>query len=220
MFKRSTWHTISLEEMPKIRRWIRFWDCAATDAEQAERQQTDPDWTVGLLLGQDYQDRVYVVDVIRERLDPGGVEELVRQTAADDGRGVSVRMEQEGGSSGKAVIATFARRLRGYDFEGVPPSGDKEVRAKPVSAAAKRGEVFLVDTDRYPEWYGPFMRELEAFPAKGVHDDQVDGLSGAYNSLSFRADVGSDLAARNNALAAPRPIRQPSGGWMGGSTPV
>jgi predicted phage terminase large subunit-like protein len=218
MFKRETFPIIGVGELPvHMRHWVRFWDCAASEETPGAR---DPDWTVGLLLGQDYEDRAYVVDVVRGRWSPGKVENVVLQTAADDGRSTSVRMEQEPGSAGVKVIEDFARKLRGYDFLGVPATGKKDIRARPVSAAASRGDIFLVDTgQRFAEWFSPFMLELEAFPTEGVHDDQVDAFSGAYNSLRFRADVGTKLAEVNRALGRRRDLPAPTGDGFAGFGP-
>jgi hypothetical protein len=57
-------------------------------------------------------------------------------------------------------------------------TGNKEVRAKPVSAQAEAGNVKIV---RGP-WNDEFLRVLENFPT-GRHDDEVDALSGAHENL-------------------------------------
>jgi phage terminase large subunit-like protein len=33
-------------------------------------------------------------------------------------------------------------------------------------------------------WVGDFLDEAEAFPTKGVHDDQIDAISGAVEYLT------------------------------------
>ena len=60
------------------------------------------------------------------------------------------------------------------------PTGSKEVRANPVSAAFERGTIMVVSGG----WNNAYIDELTAFPTAGVHDDQVDSTSGAYNMLS------------------------------------
>ncbi len=62
-----------------------------------------------------------------------------------------------------------------------PATGDKETRAKPVSAQAEAGNVKIVRG----LWNDEFLRELENFPA-GKHDDCVDALSGAYEQIGGR----------------------------------
>ena len=172
-FKRD-WFEI-VDAAPKCTKVVRFWDCAATDAKDA----SDPDWTVGLLLGE-HEGIFYVIDVQRVRKNPGEVEKLMQQTAQVDGVNVHIRQEQEPGSSGKTVIATRSRTIfKGFNYRGIPSTGNKIVRAEPVSAAAHNGNIRLVRGS----WINEFLAELEGFPER-AHDDQVDGLSGAYNYLN------------------------------------
>ena len=168
-----------VDEVPALgMRWCRFWDMAATEPKPG----TDPDWTAGALVG--LKDGIwYIADIRRMRGRPGDVEKLVQQTAALDPQGTVVRMEQEPGASGVAGIDHYRRRvLVGRDFDGVPSTGNKEVRANPVSSAANAGNVKLVRRDDGGAWIGPFLDEAEAFPM-GAHDDQVDAVSGAVGYL-------------------------------------
>ena len=87
-------------------------------------------------------------------------------------------MEQEPGSSGAAVIDRYARGvLQGYDFMGVSSTGSKVERARNASAAAQMGNVFITHNCRNML---PFLDECDLFPF-GIHDDTVDGFSGAFN---------------------------------------
>ncbi len=163
------------EQMPRV---VRHWDLAGTaeDEEHAE----DPDWTAGALLGVDGTGPYYVLDVRRDRRDPGGVEQLVKGTAVQDGKGVPVSMEQEPGASGKTVIDHYTRSvLPGWQFSGQLATGDKATRAMPFAAQAERGNVVLV---RGP-WLKAYLDEIEVFPF-GKHDDQVDASSGAFAYLA------------------------------------
>ena len=95
-----------------------------------------------------------------------------------DGFTCAIRMEQEPGSSGIAVIERYAREvLQGYNFLGVPSSGSKVERARNASAAAEGGRIMISDKCRNML---PFMDEADLFPF-GLHDDTIDGLSGAFN---------------------------------------
>jgi predicted phage terminase large subunit-like protein len=127
--------------------------------------------------------RITIEDIVGIRADPGGVEALIAQTAALDGKRTAIRIEQEPGSSGKDVIAHYVTDvLQGYDIEGVRSTGSKEERAAPVSSQAKVGNIRLVRG----EWNNDFLSEAVRFPL-GAHDDQVDAVSGA---LAFLADGG------------------------------
>lgn len=175
MFKHKWLQFVNRADVPmNDLRMTRFWDMAAT----SESSGSDPDWSVGLLLGE-YERMFYILDVRRERSEPGEIEEIVRLVAEMDGANVRIVMEQEGGSAGKTVIQSHWRRiLSNHTFKGERSTGSKVLRADPVSAAFARGHVKIVRAD----WNADFVSELMSFP-KGGHDDQVDALSGAYSQL-------------------------------------
>ena len=61
--------------------------------------------------------------------------------------------------------------------------GDKFVRAQPVAAAWNAGKVLV---PRNAPWVDAFLSELASFTGLGdAHDDQVDALASAYDSLSL-----------------------------------
>lgn len=159
---------------------VRFWDMASTDPSKRKgkgRDKRDPDWTVGFKLAM-YQGMYWIEDIIRVQKTPQGVEETIKSTAREDGFTCAIRMEQEPGSSGVAIIDHYSRNiLQGYNFLGVPSTGSKIERARNASAAAENGKVFIVSTCRNML---PFLDEADLFPY-GMHDDTVDGYSGAFN---------------------------------------
>jgi predicted phage terminase large subunit-like protein len=179
LFKREWFRVIEPQDVPGGLRECRFWDLAATEPKAGQ----DPDWTVGAKLGRSDTGLFYLLDIRRTRATPLAVEALISQTAAEDGRKTEIRMEEEGGSSGKIVTSDYTRRvLPGYAFQGVRSTGDKIERARPVSSQAEAGNVFLVRG----AWLGAFLDEVGAFPTEGIHDDQVDALSGALAVLAGR----------------------------------
>lgn len=163
----------------------RFWDLAAT----APKEGADPDYTAGVLVGRK-EGIYYICDVVRFRDTPANVEKRIRQTAIVDRarpefRDVEINMEEEKGSSGILLASHYSRNvLRGFNFRSFKNTGDKEVRANPVSAAAEMGNIAIVNGP----WLIEFLDEIEAFP-HGSHDDQVDGLSGAFAVLSEIPDA-------------------------------
>lgn len=178
LFRRE-WFEI-IESTPAGLRLCRHWDLAAT----APRPGRDPDWTAGVLMGRDRDGRFTVIDVQRARVTPGKVEALVRQTAEVDRArfgAVAVRLEQEPGSSGLATIDRYRRLvLGGFDFRGVPSTGSKAERARPLAAQAEAGNVRLVRG----AWNHELLNELSLFPSPEAHDDQVDAAAGAIECLS------------------------------------
>jgi predicted phage terminase large subunit-like protein len=171
---RQEWFPMVENEPPNLHK-IRSWDLAATEA----RPGTDPDWTVGVLMGRSPVGCFYILDVRRVRATPQGVENLVLQTAEQDGRGVRILLEQEPGSSGKSLVQHYAKMLAGWPISADRQTGDKVTRASPFSSQVEAGRVYLL---RAP-WNTAFLDELEAFPHYGSHDDQVDAASAAFNRL-------------------------------------
>ena len=174
---------------------VRYWDLAGTASKTA-------DYTAGLLLLQGASGRCYVENVTRFRLDPADAEEEIYRTIHEDqallgplGAYYMVRFEQEGGASAKYVIDSFRRGLPGYDVDGDPTTrGGKVDRARALIPALKNGDILV---KKNTPWRREFITELLAFPTVGVHDDQVDALSGAWHTL--RMGMGNPYAAGGSA---------------------
>jgi len=183
LFDRTNFVIIDPHEVPQVlssARAVRFWDLAASEPSASN---PDPDYTVGTLMLFD-QGIAYVLDVRRQRFKNEKIEQLIAQTAYEDGHSVAIRMEQEPGSSGKALIDQYARYvLPGYDFQGIRSTGDKLTRSRPFSAAVANGNVRVVRGPWLTEWFD----EFSAFPEACDHDDQVDSAVGAF---SFLAGLG------------------------------
>ena len=180
LFDRTSFVIIDQNEIPLINssaRVVRFWDLAATEVSHSN---TDPDWTVGTLMLLN-EGIAYVLDVKKLRARGEKVEKLIAQTALEDGHGVSIVMEQEPGSSGKALVDQYARYvLSGYSFSSLRSTGDKETRARPFAAAVANGNVRVV---RMP-WLTAWLDEFSSFPEAASHDDQIDSAVGAYTYLT------------------------------------
>ena len=180
MFDRESVVLLDQNEVPELSsmaRAVRFWDLAATEPSSTN---PDPDWTVGTLMMFD-QGIAYILDVKRARVKGEKVEQLIAQTAYEDGHAVPIRMEQEPGSSGKALVDQYARYvLPGYDFVGMRSTGDKVTRARPFAAALANGNVRAVRG----AWLTDWLDELSTFPEACNHDDQVDSATGAFTHLT------------------------------------
>ena len=174
MFRREKFRIVPVA--PAECWWVRFWDLAGTDEEKAG---TNTSWTVGLKMGTDGSGTYYISDVKRAQLDPAGVKQLVIQTAWDpqDGFEIPIFIEQEGGSSGKAVIDDYIKSLPQFKVEGRHPTGPKIVRAVPFANKAGAGNVRLVQG----AWNGAYLDEIEQVPSKMM--DSCDASSGAYKEL-------------------------------------
>lgn len=173
-FKREWVDFIDAEFLPSGIRWVRNWDLAAT----LPKPGTDPDWTAGVKLGIHGSD-IYVADVVRRRDNPGAIEKIIKATAELDGSTVPIGIPQDPGQAGKSQVAQYVTALAGFTVLSEVETGDKGTRLGPFSTQAEHRRVKIV---RGP-WNNDYVYELEAFPTKGVHDDQVDATSGAYRRL-------------------------------------
>jgi predicted phage terminase large subunit-like protein len=176
-FRREWFTLIPPSELAPSIKAVRYWDLAATEPSPQNR---DPDYTVGLRLDIDGHGLFTIRDIVRGQWNERHVEEIVRQTAVRDGRRVPIYIEQEPGASGKHLISHFRRTvLRGFICHpGLTGRANKEMRARPVAAAASYGLVRILPN---PQLHA-FLDEVALFP-KG-HDDIVDALSGAHNTLT------------------------------------
>jgi len=176
MFKRH-WFNIT-EILPAPGYTVRYWDLASS----TEAEFNDPDWTVGTKMSLTSEGKYAIWDIKRFRGTPKQNEEIIRQTAQEDGVGVDIFMEQEPGSAGKTVIDHYRRNiLPGWTFRADKDyrTTKKEIRAIPYSAAAEDGQVTLL----LGPWISSWLDEHIIFP-DGKHDDQIDSAVGAYQMIT------------------------------------
>lgn len=146
------------------------WDFAISEGKES-------DYTVGVCLGQDHRDNLYVLDIRRFRVQDGGyiVDEILdfAQTYQADLLGF------EDGQIWKAIEFQFQKRCeeRGQypSFEVLKPLTDKMVRANPLKGRMQIGKMYF---DKMAVWFTDLYKEMLHFPA-GKHDDQIDGLAWA-----------------------------------------
>ena len=160
----------------KCRR-VRAWDLAGT--------ANGGDYTVGVLMA--LQDGKYQIqDVVRGQWDSGVVEDKVRYQTAADTMDTTIVIERGAGDAGLRDQRSWARRLAGYDFHSERPTGSKAERARGFAAAVNNGIVTHVAD---APWWNDLAAELAAFSEnprdmRGIHDDQVDACSAAFNALA------------------------------------
>lgn len=171
-FERNWFHIVDFDDVPDLVYTVRAWDFAITAKSE---KNPDPDFTVGILGGVDDKGHIYILDVVRFRKGPGDTERSFIAAAMQDGKRVTIAVEQEGGASGPIATTALKNSVPGFPFMPVKATTKKWLRAKPVSAIARNGGISIVRA----RWNMPFFQELEMFlPAEEVgHDDQVDALS-------------------------------------------
>lgn len=190
LFWRHWFEIVGPSALPENLMPVRFWDLAATEPKPGR----DPDYTAGCLLAEK-DGLYYILDMRRVRRTPQALENILKRTAAHDGRTTRIGIEEEGGSSGKFTSDYFKRKvLKGYACWTPRPLTSKVVRATPVSSAAESGYIKLLEGP----WNQDFLDEVEQFPL-GAYKDQVDALSGAFELINRkvgRARVLNNLRTR------------------------
>jgi predicted phage terminase large subunit-like protein len=153
-----------------VEQWVRGWDLGATEGGG------DP--TAGVRLGRLRDGRYIVTSVVREFFGTTKRDRLIKATASGDGVRVQQSLPQDPGQAGKGQVAGLAAMLAGHDVHASPETGDKVVRARPFASQVNAGNVLMLRG----AWNTEFIEELRLFP-NGLHDDQVDGASRAFNQL-------------------------------------
>lgn len=169
--------TMTASQLPPLDRMerLRAWDFAGTE-------ETSADYTAGPLLARDTLTGQYIfLDMQRFQKSPKQNEVLVKKRADEDGHSVGIWLEQEPGSSGKAVTQRYQQDvLPGWDVGAERPTGPPEARCSPLLAEIEAGNVYML----YGSWNQAFRDEIDTFPG-GAHDDQVVAAALAFNHLNY-----------------------------------
>jgi predicted phage terminase large subunit-like protein len=170
------WFEVVAEAPAKLRQVVRAWDLAAT---KPSKENPDPDWTVGVKMGIDKDNQIWILDIVRVRLGPLGVDRTRNNIASQDGRGVVQLFWQDPGQAGKDQVATIKRKMIGLRVESVVAKKDKTTYALPVSSAAEAGNIKIVQGPNV----AAYLSTLEGFGGKTGHDDDVDATSLGFMKL-------------------------------------
>jgi len=193
LFKKYYWEVVDFPPKEfQIKKIVRYWDRAATLPSDVN---PDPDYTAGALVAIDKQDRIYIVDMVHGRWEPGDVEKMIRQTAAKDGPEVTIMLEQDPGQAGKFEVEYYIRRLIGFDVQAKPKRTSKLTYWKPLASQAKIGNVYLVRGS----WNDIFIKEASGVTdgTQPGHDDQVDAAAGGMIMIAPEFDSGTFEAFSN-----------------------
>ena len=104
------------DEVPAELDVVRYWDLAATE----KTEFNVPDATVGIKLGRDRNGGYWLLDMVRRRANPGDVEKLLLDTAAQDGKRVRIGFGKDPGQAGKNQALHLVRALSGSTVAPAP----------------------------------------------------------------------------------------------------
>lgn len=165
MFREYTSGSINHDDM----KFYQAWDLAIGKDDRN-------DFTVGITVGVDRQDNIYVVDVVRDKLDGGQIVEKILDSY-ELWKPSMVGIEK--GHIEMAIGPFLEKRVRerklyeAYFHDLRTGRRDKEARSRAIQGRMQQGKVFF---PRDAPFYSALRGELLRFPS-GEHDDQVDALA-------------------------------------------
>ena len=167
---------------------VRFWDLAATERKMMPSgKKTDPDETMGTLLGADEpKERFCIVDQVGGAWGWRTIKDMVVAVARQDGPEVKVCFEQEPASGGKNQVAELIDHIRGelpeWDVSGLEAKklGDRVLAANTWFGEAAQGLWYAVKAP----WNDLFFDQLDYFPNPAIHDDRITSASGARHKIA------------------------------------
>ena len=144
----------------------------AGDLAISEKQRSD--FTVFVVGGVDKDGILYIVNVIRERMDGKQIVDMV--LALEKAYSPEIFALEDGAitkSLGPFLYEEMPKRNIFPNLELITPSKDKIQRARSIQARMRAGSVRF---DKNAEWYDRFEQECTRFP-RDRHDDQVDAIA-------------------------------------------
>lgn len=160
----------------------RGWDIAGSVRKKSP-------FTAGGLLREMPNGDIIIMHMARLRAKIGAAEQLIVDTAFDDGPFVRQSIPQDPGQAGLSQKNQLSKKLGGLDFRFTPETGKKEDRAIPFASQVDAGKVYMVRGD----WNSDLIEEMRNFPS-GSFKDQVDSLSRAYAELLSMRGARGGLA--------------------------
>lgn len=157
-----------VEVAPKGGSIVRGWDIAGSV------KKTSP-YTCGARLKMMLNGDIYIEHMARKRAKIGAAEQLIVDTAEEDGITVKQSIPRDPGSAGLSQQHHLSPQLGGLNFVFTPERGTKEDRAIPFASQVEASKVWMVRG----EWNPEMIEEMRNFP-NSTFKDQVDALSRAY----------------------------------------
>lgn len=159
------------EQLPDNLNYYQAWDLAVGTKE-------NNDWTVGITVGIDEFEKLWVVDMKRFRMDAHGIVESI----LDEFQKWSPLMVGLEKGQIEMAIGPFLqrrqaeRRIWDFSYEELKTGRrDKQARARAIQGLMRAGSVNFPNPERV-SWARDLLQEMLRFPS-GVHDDQVDAIA-------------------------------------------
>lgn len=174
LIRREWFEGRTFTRAPSFKRYVRGWDVALT--------QGSGNWTAGVLIGEDYENNIFVLDVYLDQVEGPDVIDLIEQMASLDPKDTTVAVEKSLASL--SIVQELRKRLgnQAIPFNPVDVKGrDKWQRALPWVNRGKHGKIRCLDD---APWLPAFLQEITRFKNRKTDvDDQIDAMSVACEAL-------------------------------------
>ena len=158
--------------------------------DTAYKKSERTDYSVCVLAGMDQLGDIYIIDVIRRRIEfPELKQQLIHLNTYWRGRALrGIYIEDK--ASGMSLIQELKRESGMAIIPYKLGAHDKVARVNAILPIIQGGRVYLPES---APWLDDFIEEATSFP-NGKHDDQVDALTMAIDVLS-RTHLSPEMAA-------------------------
>lgn len=162
---------------------VRSWDIAGALPSDVN---PDPDYTAGVRMSKTRDTGKYVIeDVVRDRLRPYDVEQLIIDTARRDGFDTVITIPCDPGAAAQAYAKALVKRLSELGFYARLKISNKSKvdRFRPFAALTQSGGCDYIEGD----WNDEYFKELEMFDGLNLrlkHDDMVDASADAFSTIA------------------------------------
>jgi predicted phage terminase large subunit-like protein len=171
------------------RRWLRSYverpeafDLVMNSWDTASTEDENSDYSVGTVWGLLHDD-IYLLDVIRDRLEVPDLRRLIERTQRESGAAATLIEDTE---LGRAITQEMRQARNPARPILWRPQYDKKARFMAQTPKFEAGQVLL---PREAPWLASYIQELLAFP-NARHDDQVDSTSQALAWLTSHRAAG------------------------------
>ncbi len=193
MVKATWFRSYVPSEQPRFDHVIQSWDTANKSTELS-------DYSVCTTWGQKSR-KIYLLDVLRERLDYPDLKRAVRRQA-ERFRPANILIEDK--ASGTQLIQELIEEGV-YGVTRYEPTMEKVMRLNSITSTIENGFVYLPTTG---DWLPGYVHELTTFPG-AKYDDQADSTSQALDWLKQGTHVYGVLDLRRQEMLAQR-LRLPA----------
>lgn len=173
MLKRSWFRTITVDQVPPLRK-------SAVGIDLAVTAKSTADYTVAFPLGIDKEGNYYLFRPARGQwLPPDARREIITRVKTF---GIARRIGAESVAAQSGYVAELRLEpgMAGYAVVDIGRTGDKVLLAATWSPVLAQGRFYLVDDGS--GWVETFLKECEQFP-RGRNDDQIDAVGIAFETL-------------------------------------